>query len=200
MNWAELIPNPVTAADIVSWIGLITTVIIYQQKKRSSMLWWKLISDAVWMISYFLMGAYSGVATIVVAIFRSIVFLNADKNRKWAQSKLWPLIFCLSTIAFSLMTWQGPMTLLTLFGSLMCIIAYWIGNPKLVRFTSFPAGTLYLIYMYHFRSIGGMLNEIFIIVSSLIGIIRLDILKKAPAGVKVKGASAEAASQTEKGE
>ncbi len=167
MNWLT---------DGLGVLGIITTIFVYQQKERRKMLIWKLISDSIWILHYFTLGAYSGCAIIAAAIIRSLVFLNA--GHKWADSKAWLAIFIAISLTFSLLTWQNAYSLLTTVCSVACIIAYWIRSPKVTRLISIPAAVLYLIYVIVYRSTEGIICESVIIASSVVGFIRHDIPKK----------------------
>ena len=50
MNWL---------VDGLGILGILTNIIIYQQKTRKRLLIWKLISDMIWIMHYWLLGAYS---------------------------------------------------------------------------------------------------------------------------------------------
>lgn len=164
--------------DILGALGVITTVLVYQQKTAKRQLIWKMTTDIVWTGHYLALGAFSGMVTTGVAVLRSVVFLN--KERKWAQSKLWLYIFLAASIGFSAAAWEGPRTLLTLIPSVACIIAFWIGNPMVTRLVSIPAGSMFLVYTILCHSMAGIVCEIFLVASAIVGVIRLD-LKKKPA-------------------
>ena len=168
--------------DGLGVLGIATTVMVYQQKERKPLLFWKLATDCVWLLHYLFLGAYSACAITVVAIFRSAVFLNAEK--KWAQGRSWLYIFLAATLLLSLLAWQGPCSLLTLVSSILCIIAYWLKTPRMTRILSLPAAFLVLIYNIAFHSREGVLCELFIITSAVIGIIRHAFQKKAPSGAE----------------
>ena len=106
----------------------------------------------------------------------SIVFLNAD--HPWAQSKVWLFVFLGASIIFSLIAWQNAYSALTLATSVLCIVAYWLGQPRLTRLLSIPAAFLTLIYNYIYHSREGVLCEIFIITSAIVGYFRHDFRKK----------------------
>lgn len=163
-------------AQIFGVLGIITTIFVYQQKERKLMLLWKIGTDAVWTLHYLLLGATSAVAVTLVAIIRSIVFLNYE--HKWAQTKAWLAVFLVICVGFSAVAWEGALTLLTLMSSMASIIAYWIGKPKLTRIVSIPVGIMFFTYTVISGSLLGSVCEFFIIVSSVVGIIRLDIKKK----------------------
>ena len=167
MNWL---------VDGLGILGILTNIIIYQQKTRKRLLIWKLISDMIWIMHYWLLGAYSAIAISVVAILRSIVFLNEE--HKWAQSKYWLLVFLAATVALSLLAWQNAYSALMLTASVLCIVAYWLSRPFMTRLLSIPSAVLSLIYNYVYHSREGMLSSMIIITSSIVGIIRHDIRKE----------------------
>lgn len=156
-------------------LGIISTVLIYQQKENRKMLLWKLTTDALWVIHYLLLGANSVAVVTIVAILRSIILLC--QKHKWAQSKAWLWVFLGSSLFLSLLAWKDWTSLLTTVGSLACIIAYWIGKPKLTRIISIPAGLMFLINVALNGSVWGTLCESFILTSAVVGLWRLDLRK-----------------------
>ena len=169
MNWL---------VDGLGILGIITTIIVYQQKTQKRLLIWKLTTDMIWIMHYWLLGAYSAIAITVVAIMRSIVFLNAEHHR-WAQSKYWLLVFLAASIALSLLAWQNAYSALMLFSSVLCIIGYWLGRPFMTRLLSIPSATSSLIYNIVYHSREGVVSSAFIISSAIVGIIRHDIKDRA---------------------
>ncbi|MBQ8081031.1 MAG: YgjV family protein [Clostridia bacterium] len=168
MNWL---------VDGLGVLGIVTTILVYQQKDQKRLLWWKLTTDSVWLLHYLTLGAYSACAASSVAILRSAVFLNQDK--KWAQGKGWLVVFMAISILLNALVWQNMFSLLPLISSLACIVAYWIGNPRITRLVSIPAAGLYLVYAVAFHSIEGVVCEMFIIISAIVGYFRHDYKKRA---------------------
>ena len=157
-------------------LGILTTIMIYQQKDNRRMLYWKLATDTTWIVHYLLLGANSVAVVTMVAILRSVILLC--QNHKWARSKAWLWVFLGSSLLLSILAWKDWTSLLTTVGSLACIIAYWIGKPKLTRIISLPAGLLFLVNVALNGSVWGTLCESFILVSAVVGLIRLDIRKQ----------------------
>ena len=163
-------------SDVFGILGIITTVFIYQQRTHKNQLLWKLSTDCVWIAYYFLQGNYSVVAITSVAILRSIVLLNHEK--KWAQGIIWMYIFMGISIVFSLMAWKDWTSLLTLLSSLIAIGMFWVRSPKAVRFMSIPAAGMFLINVVINRNWMGIISESSMLLSDIVGIIRLDILEQ----------------------
>lgn len=57
-------------------------------------------------------------------------------------------------------------------------VSFSFTKPKLVRTTILISSTLLLVYNILTGSIGGVINELFTEISSVVGIIRYDIKKK----------------------
>ena len=159
-------------AQIVGVIGILSAAIIYQQKTRKGLMITKLISDVIWAVHYILLGAYTGMAICVLAVFREL--MNRGRY-KWASHVIWPIIFSAAALGTSVLTWNGPISILPAAASALSVVAFWVGNPKLSRILLFPISTAMVIYDIATGSYAGVLNEAISMTSAFIGIIRLDI-------------------------
>ena len=157
-------------------LGILTTVIIYQQKENQRMLVWKLISDLFWVLHYLALGANSVAVVTIVAIMRSIVLLC--RRYRWAQSRAWLAVFMVSSFVLSVLAYKDWTSLLSMIGSQACIIAYWIGKPKVTRIISIPSALMFLVNVTLNGSLWGMLCESFLLASAIIGFIRHDVARK----------------------
>lgn len=156
-------------------LGIITTVVIYQQKDNRKMLLWKLMTDLSWMIHYLLLGANSVAVVVFIAILRSIILLC--RKHRWAQSKVWLWIFLGSSLFLSILAWKDWTSLLTTVSSLVCIVVFWIGIPKITRIVSIPVALMFLINVSINGSLWGTLCESFLLISAVVGFIRMDLRK-----------------------
>lgn len=159
--------------NLFGGLGIISTVVVYQQRLNRGMLVWKLITDLCWVFHYLLMGANSVAVVTIVAIMRTIVLLC--QSHKWARHKAWLGVFILTSLLLSVLAWKDWTSLLTTVGSQMCIVAFWIGKPKLTRLISIPVSIMFLINVALNGSIWGTVCESFLLTSAVIGFIRLDI-------------------------
>ena len=157
-------------------LGILTTVVIYQQKENQRMLVWKLISDLCWVLHYLALGANSVAVVTIVAIMRSVVLLC--RRHRWAQSRAWLAVFMTSSFVLSVLAYKDWTSLLPMIGSQACIIAYWIGKPKVTRIISIPAALMFLVNVTLNGSFWGMLCESFLLASAIVGFIRHDVARK----------------------
>ncbi len=163
-------------AQLIGFWGIVISFIIYQQKTRKKLLLWKLTADLTWLLHYALLGAFSAVAVTFIGVIREIVYLNEGK--KWANKKFWIIVFCLINIVFAFYTWKGLFSLLPTIASLIAVASFAMQKPKITRFFSFPISFCMIIYDFITGSVAGIVNQIFTITSSIIGVIRHDIKRK----------------------
>lgn len=183
-------------AEIVGVIGILSAAIIYQQKTRKGLMITKLISDFIWAAHYVLLGAYSGVAICVLAVFRELIFMNRGRY-KWASHVIWPIFFSTAALGTSFLTWNGPISILPAAASALSVVAFWIGKPKLSRVLLFPISTAMVIYDIFTGSHSGIVNEAISMTSAVIGIIRLDIKRGKKSDEKEETPDKTAIEQTE---
>ena len=157
-------------AEIIGLIGTAANALIYQQNTRQRILKVKLMSDVLWALQFLLNGGYSGLGVSCIGIVRETVFLNA--HRKWARGKKWLIVFVISSVFSSLLTYKTPINLLPGIASILSVFSFWRANPKLTRFLSFPICACMLTYALSIGSWSSTLNEVITLVSSTVGVIR----------------------------
>ena len=162
----------IIASYVFGFLGILCTVIIYQQKSRKGLLFSKLTSDVVWFMHYFFLGAYSGAAIAAIGAVRELVFVNKDK--KWGRHILWLPFFIIISIICTVFTWKNIFCICTCIASILSVISFYIGVPKVSRIMSFPISGCMLTYDIANLSIAGIVNEIMSVTSSIVGYIRHD--------------------------
>ena len=163
--------------EIVGYIAIVASMLIYQQKTRKNLLISKAVTDVLWIIHYFLMGGYTGAAVTCVALVREVVFFRSDWRNK--NSKLILVVFlCISAVCTAL-TWDGVFSIFAMLCSMLSIVSFWIGEPKVSRIMAFPISGCMLIYGVANGSVAVLINEVLVMISSVIGILQHDRKKKA---------------------
>lgn len=157
-------------AFIVGALGVVANIFIYQQKGSKRLLLFKLVSDFLWALHYFLLNAYAAMAIALIGIFRESVFLNQDK--KWAKSKWWLVLFLVCSVVSAIFTWKNIFSILPAIASVLSVISFWKNHPNLTRYLAFPISLCMLAYDVTCYSYAGIINEIFTLVSATIGMLR----------------------------
>ena len=164
-------------AQVLGILALLAMVLSYQQKERKRLLWFQLVSNAIYGVHYYLIGAVTMVAMSGINIARSFVFSKNDT--KWGKSRIWLYLFLAITLVSGIWTWEGPLSLLVMAATLLLIVALYSENLAFMRKVFLILPFLYIAYNVAKRSWGGIGNDVFCLVSALIAIWRFDIKKKA---------------------
>lgn len=162
--------------QVIGIIAMLFSVFSFQMNKHKHIMIMQILATAFFGVQYFMLGAFTGAAMDAVGCIRSFVFYHKDK--KWAQSPIWIGVFIAAFILFGIFTWQGPKSLLMILAMILNTFSFSFTKPKLVRSTILVSSPLLLIYNILTGSIGGVINEAFVEISSIVGIIRYDIKKK----------------------
>ena len=142
--------------------GITLTFFIFSARKRSTILLCKFTGDIVWFFHYLFIGATSGAAMNIVNMLREIIFYN--KGKKWATSRFWLFLFVALNLISSLLTWEGPLSLLPMLGSSCTVVSFWCTKPLHIRLVAIPGQSLWLLYgILHFSPTSIISNTISLI-------------------------------------
>lgn len=165
-----------TIGQVIGFIAMAIIVVSYQQKTHKNILIFQMASGLLFTVHYILLGAYTGAIMNLLGAFRSLVYAN--RSKKWASSVIWPILFSIAFLISGILTWDNVFSIFPLIAMLMSSVVLWIEQPKINRMLSLPTSTCWLIYNIKTVSIAGIVTEIFVLTSIIIGIFRLDIKKK----------------------
>lgn len=165
--------------QIIGIAAMIFSLFSFQMNRHKHIMIMQILATSLFGLQYFLLGAYTGMAVDAVAVVRGIVFYNKDK--KWASSNIWIAVFIIMFIVSGIFTWQGPSSLLMTGAMILNTFSFSFTKPKLVRSTILISSPLVLIYNIITGSIGGIINEICVELSSVVGLLRYDVKRKTSA-------------------
>ncbi len=155
---------------VFGFFGIILNALIFQQKTREKILYFKLASDFMWTLQFFFKGAYSGMAIALIGILRETVFLNS--KHKWAQSKLWLVLFIVLSLISPIVTWNGFWSLFPMAASIISVICFWLSKPLLTKVLAYPICFCQITYGIKWLIPMTILNEVITLCSTTIGLIR----------------------------
>lgn len=160
-------------------LGVIINALIFQQKTRDNILKFKLASDFCWFLQFLFKSAFSGAAIAFIGIIRETVFLN--NKYKWAQSKLWLLLFIALSLISPIVTWNGYFSIFPAVASIISVICFWLSRPLLTKTLAYPICACQLTYAIKWMIPMTIVNEVITVISTTIGLIRY---KKMTASTK----------------
>lgn len=158
--------------QILGFVGVLLNLLIYQQRTRTRVLVNKLIANGVWAVHYFLLGAYSATAIACIGMLSTSVFVKINPKSK--SGRIWLGGFILLSIISAILTWESPVSLLTLAASVMSNISFFLGVPRYTRRFALVISLCMGIYGFCNGSIASVVNEVLTVISAVSAIIRID--------------------------
>lgn len=159
-------------------IGLLAVglfLLSYQMKKRKNIIITNVVSRALYILQYLLLGAFSGAVLDVLGMISSVV---AERKHKTFIKKHLIIIFLsinLSIVIAGLMIAVVNKSFLDIFpviGVLLHTSAFWISNEKIIRRVSLLGSPFWFIYNFASKAYGSSIGDVLTIVSIIIAMIK----------------------------
>lgn len=167
-------------AQAIGVIAATVGILSFQQKKQSGIVLYQAVNCMLWMVHMFMLGAVTGGFMNLIGVTRGIVFYYRGRYR-WADSRLWIPVFCVLAVvagAFSWVQGDGWLALLPMSAMVLTTFSLSLRSPFRVRALTFFSSPCWCTYNVIKGSIPGILTEIFVMVSIVIGILRFDVKRK----------------------
>jgi hypothetical protein len=158
------------AGQILGFAATAATILSYQANTQKKLMLGQCLATVFTCISYLLLGADSGFVLNIVCLVRNVSFAILKPGS--LPIRIATPILSLAMIVFRIFCWQGPISLLIMLGLAINTFFLSLGKPQVLRYSILLTCTRILIYNVAVFSMGGILNEGFAIISSLIGILR----------------------------
>ena len=162
---------------IIQGIGFIGTILYlsaFQFKKRGAILLMQVAASLCFALHFGLLTAFSGCAMNLISACRAAIFFFREKHR-WAGSVVWLPVFIVISTVLTICTWESWISLLPMIGMVSTTFAQFSKKPKVVRLLTLPNCPCWLIYNGISGSISGVITEILIAISIIVGFLRHDV-------------------------
>ena len=80
--------------ELIGAVAIVSSFFIYVSNNRKKIILVKGVSDVLWAVNSFLIGAFTGGMLNLIMVFREFVFYHR-LDKKWAQHKIWLYVFCM---------------------------------------------------------------------------------------------------------
>lgn len=163
---------------IAQFIGIIAVAIslsIFQVNNRDKMLIIGTIAALFYSVHFFMLGAFTGAALNLVGAARSYMFFKFKPNKRHTWVLL--MFMVISAIA-TYLTWQGAISLFAFAGTNIGAFAAWHTKPKYIRRWALLAPPLWFVHNAVSGSYPGMIVEVIMFTSNLVGEYRFDFKHK----------------------
>jgi hypothetical protein len=163
--------------QICGFAAMFFSIFSFQMNSHKHIMKMQMGANSLFAIQYLMIGAYSGAAMHGIALVRGMVFYYRDK--KWASGNGWIIVFILLFAGFGVVTYDSLLSILPPLAMIMNTFSFASSSPKFTRMTILLSSPLWMIYSLVTGSIGGFVNEVFVIGSSILGVIRYDLKKNS---------------------
>lgn len=160
----------------IGFLGMAATLIGMQCKKYGRFLAFRVFAEFLFGSQFLLMGHMTGTATNYAAIGTNTVYYL--RNRKNKSVLPFQILFGGLFVAIGFFTWDGPLTLLAIGAKLISTVAMGIKSTKVIRILNLFSTPLWIVYDIAAGTIGGTISDVLVLVSVVVGIVRLDLMKK----------------------
>jgi len=152
----------------------ITLACSYYSKDRRKILILNFAGLVLIGIAYIFLHAWSGLAMSILGIIRNIIFmLDEKKNGKRdtinKKDIIILIILVAITIALSIFTYSGFLSLFSVFATMLYTISVWQKKTIIYKILGIPTGICWIIYNVYIFSIIGMILESILLICAITG-------------------------------
>ena len=163
-------------AQIIGYIGTCILFMSYQMPKKRMIVTLQVMSISIFMVHYAILGAWTGALMNGIALVKTVLYLF--ENEKWFKNALYTVLFTAAVITAGIFTWEDWASILPLIAMVINTLAYNFKKERYFRLGMFPCSPLWMAYAIHTGSIPALIGEILTTTSTIVAIIRYDVLGK----------------------
>ena len=160
---------------IANGFGVLSTlcfIISFQIKSNRALFIIQSVANVFYGIQFYLLGATGGLFNMALQIVRNLLLCRIDEW-EWLRWKGWAALFCIPSLIYMILTWQSLLDILPFIAYTVGTFAFWTNSAKMLRVSELicvsPAWMLYDLIS---GAYGGVLNELVILASVVISIVR----------------------------
>lgn len=155
----------------VGLVGTLAVILSYQCKSTWKMVLVLALSAILFAVHYFMLGRTGGAVSQI--LYAVNMFLLNDRTHPFASWTGWRWIITLALVVMTVMTWEGPLSLLPCFSSIANTHANWTRRGKIIRLNRLCfASPCWILYDVIVGSVSGIICELFAMSSVIISLLR----------------------------
>lgn len=162
-------------SQVIGVAAVALYLISYQLKKRRDIVWVTCISNALYVLQYILLGAFSGAIMDFMSTVSS--FFAAKKNdypfKKFARALAALNMIAIAAVGLaSAYAQRDPIELIPIAGALLQTGGLWCNNEQTIRKFGLCSAPFWLVYNYISQAYGAALGSVTAIVSIVVAMVR----------------------------
>lgn len=161
-----------TASLIVGITGVILYILCFQLKGAKKILGCRLLSNALFVVQYLLLGAFVGAGMDITTCITS--FFSYKKDNAWVSKYKTPIFIlsnCLILVVGGLL-YQNVYSLLAIAGAILENVVGWMKNDKTIRVFTLFSAPCWFAYNIINEAYGSAVGGVLTVVSIAVALIR----------------------------
>ncbi len=154
-------------------LAIVFSIISWNSNIRKKILQFQAVNAFLLAVHYYLLGALAGALMSVIILARNIVF-EKKTDHKWAANKAWYYVFIILSLAGTLYSWKGIVTILPAIAVIIANEGLYQDRPDKIRQYILVACLLWVPYTIVVHSYSGLASNIIAALGIIIGMYRLD--------------------------
>ena len=153
-------------------LGIVVVILgffAFQQKTQKGIIIFQIIMGVVFVLHYLCLKAPTAIALNLIGVLNCIFCLFRKKKQSGYTE---PIIFSIIIAIVGIFTWEGYRSIYLIVGLIVNFFSVAFKNPQNTRKAMFIKAPLCLIYNALVQSIGGVVFEITVLTSAIIGLCR----------------------------
>lgn len=163
------------AAQIIGFLAVFLYLLSFQLKKRSQIVWVTCLSNVLYVLQYFLLGAFSGAVLDILSAVSSFFAGKKNQSRFRVLCKLAAFLTLSMIVAAGVtvsLLRKDPVQLIPIAGALFQTGALWFDREQTIRWFSLLGAPFWLIYNTVAMAYGAAFGSALSILSAVVGLIR----------------------------
>jgi hypothetical protein len=141
----------------------------FQFKNNKTLFILRAIASILFALNYFLINAFTAAILNAINILCMLLMVYGEKHRHIAI----PIGLCAMYIISVIFTYEGALSIFLLIAQIACVLSMWTADGLKIRLVQlFVSSPIWLINNIIVFTIGGIVTEVFAILSVVISIIR----------------------------
>ncbi len=163
-------------AQILGFFAMSTNIIAVQLKTKKQILFTIVVGNILFVISYFLLGAYAGALISGINAIEAIINTKLEEKGKPIPKVLIGLYFIIA-ITIGAITFNSFMDILPVLAAILFILTLIQPKEKNIRLLLLGNNISWLVYDFLAKAYAAGFSDLFVIASTVIALYRYDIRK-----------------------
>ena len=122
-------------AQIIGLLAFFFSLFAYHKNQKKKILKNMILSNALKLIHYLLLGAHSGLLTKILSIIRDVFIIEKEKH-KTLDSNLFLILFIIFYLIIAVISYQDILTLFPIIAAMIYLVPIWNGSTKTLKKTA----------------------------------------------------------------